>query len=167
MEFEKSLRETAGCWKTSRRCPTLNATMTSHERYRMKYPLLLAFFLAATLTAPALAQSTSAGEPNPIVGSWRWVVNRGLPGLTTIRVDGTVTNVNHNGPKWRWTKGDGKWRALPATTEERQYEILWGDGNFVDKLALSRDGMRLYGQNNVGFKIWADRVTEDAAQDSQ
>jgi hypothetical protein len=30
------------------------------------------------------------------------------PGLTEIRANGTATGTNHNGPKWKWTKVDGK-----------------------------------------------------------
>jgi len=62
---------------------------------------------------------------------------------------------------------DGKWKAMPGTTVEQQYEILWNASSNIDKLALSQDGAVLYGVNSFKDKISGKRITDDASQNPQ
>jgi hypothetical protein len=140
----------------------MNPTMKSHGKYRIEYVLLICSFPAGASTGLTMAQSPTPAQPDQIVGNWRWTVNRQPPGLTVFRADGTVTLTNQNGPKWKWIKVDGEWRALPSDTVERQYEILWTNSSNVDKLALSQDGALLYGENSFKDKISGKRMTDDA-----
>jgi hypothetical protein len=139
-------------------------------KFHAHYPMILVFLLGVSLAGSltALAQtSTAAGQTDPIVGNWRWTVNRAAPGLMEIRADGTATLTTQNGPKWKWIKVDGKWKALPGTTVEQQYEILWNASSNIDKLALSQDGAVLYGVNSFKDKISGKRITDDASQNPQ
>jgi hypothetical protein len=81
-----------------------------------------------------------------IVGQWRWF-------------NAAIVECHRNG-RCEATNGfHGPWKCLDASG---RFEIRWGRGNgpaqYVDTLALSPDGTKLSGKNQLGGRVWADRT---------
>lgn len=78
---------------------------------------------------------------DPVVGNWKWFNG----GIHELWGDGQIKD--HPGAFWKATD--------PAT---RKYIFTWEDGEVVDTLVLSPDGLTLQGKNDSGVEVTAERV---------
>jgi len=99
------------------------------------------FILLSALGATTLhAQNGVARTSDPVVGCWHWFSNE----LVYIQPDGTLTK---GGPVV------GKWQCTHPTQVPRKYVLIWGNGVWVDTLALQANASFLEGRNQIGHRV--------------
>ncbi len=102
----------------------------------------LTMFLSAGLALPDTGGAgTSPYECNAAIGKWKWFTG----GEVNIQPDGHL----NGDPKSTWTCKD------PAS---RTIEMSWNNGQYIDTLALSGDGLRLEGKNQYGHRVWGEKI---------
>jgi hypothetical protein len=110
--------------------------------------LALIGFLATPVHGAQKPHATIAKEGDPIAGKWKWAENI----TVDIFPDGKV---NAHFPTFNV---DGQWTAGAQEAKERHYTIRWQGGQYVDTITLDEAAKHLFGQNNVGWKIFAERI---------
>jgi hypothetical protein len=75
----------------------------------------------------------------PVVGKWNWFNGEVHEFLPEGKVQG------HPDAHWK------------ADTKENTFIFSWGNGRYIDKMTLSKDGNSMSGQNNVGMRIQATK----------
>ncbi|MBA3010884.1 MAG: hypothetical protein KJ658_00270 [Proteobacteria bacterium] len=88
-------------------------------------------------------QSQSLGC-NAIVGKWKWFT-------------GSTVDFGFNG---EMTGNGNHWECLD---NGRTFKIVWNNGQWIDTLTLSPDGMRLEGKNQFGSRVWGQRIGQAPA----
>ncbi|MFW5488254.1 MAG: hypothetical protein ACNI3A_07545 [Desulfovibrio sp.] len=102
-------------------------------------------------TMPAAMGATPPQQPSPlptaasngcneIVGSWKWFTG------STVKIlpNGKMPGQGHS------------WECLDPA--QRKYRVVWSNGKWIDDLTLSPDIRRLEGKNQIGNRVWGERI---------
>ncbi len=76
---------------------------------------------------------------NGIVGKWKWFTGS----TAEFGPNGTIPG---NGNRWECVDGGNV------------FKVIWNNGQWIDTLTLSADGMRLEGKNQIGNRVWGQRI---------
>lgn len=84
--------------------------------------------------------SSNTDPCSMIIGKWKWFT-------------GSVAEFYPNG---RMPGNGNSWRC--ADPHSRTFIITWSNGKWVDTLKMSPDGSRLEGKNQIGNRVWGNRL---------
>jgi hypothetical protein len=76
-----------------------------------------------------------------VIGRWKWYTGNNRH----FRSNGTIDD----SPRHTWQCDD---------PSRRIFTVRWNNGQWIDTLALSPDGNRLEGENQLGHRVWATRL---------
>jgi hypothetical protein len=93
-----------------------------------------------------VAQRTQSLEDD-LIGRWRWFNG----GENTIAANNTMI-----GRERGQVVNEGTWQIVDRA--QRQVVLRWRSGDWIDTVTVSADGLRLNGTNNVGRRIWAEKI---------
>jgi len=94
----------------------------------------------------ATSSHTQASDCDGIIGKWQWF-------------NGSKAEFGANG----FVPGDGnRWECL----RDGIFKIIWNNGQWIDTLTLSGDGTRLEGKNQIGNRVWGQRIGQPVAASS-
>lgn len=87
-------------------------------------------------------------EKDPILGRWQWIEEQ----IVDCRADGTFI-VSPSNRKGTWEVADEK-------DGNRKYLFIWDQGQFVDKITMSKDQKSMKGENQEKKEIQAVRIAD-------